>query len=326
MAIQTDAIVPITDPDMDIGAIFSEYGLLALFLGVFIEQLGAPIPALPFLMLAGAAGADDGMFVVKAVLVAVVASMLADTLWYFAGRRYGRRVLTLLCRISISPVTCVRQSELSFGRWGVATLVVAKFVPGLSTLAPPLSGSLGMRPATFLLFNLAGSTLWAGSGIAGGLIFHNQIAGLLDYLSGLGSIALSVLLVLLALYVTFRLVRRWRMKRQLARLPRVLPQELADLIARGNALMILDVRGAALHDPQAGRIPGARHLELGAMDSVDTTGWEAHAEIITYCACPNDVSALKAAQLLARRGWRVRALAGGIDGWAAAGYALEVAG
>lgn len=307
-------------------ALFAEHGLLAVFFGVLVEQLGAPLPALPFLLLAGVAAADDGVFAVKALFAATLASGLADSLWFFAGRHFGRRVLALLCRISISPDSCVRQSEVSFARRGVATLVVAKFVPGLSTLAPPLAGALGMRAASFTLFNLAGTVLWAGSGIAGGLLFHDQIELLLEHLSDLGGIALSVLGALLALYLALRAWRRWGTARALARLPRVQPHELAELIAQCDAsLVIIDVRAAALHDTHGERIPGARHIELATLAQTSTDDWPDDAKVVTYCACPNDVSALRAVQVLSARGFRVRALSGGIDGWAEAGYELETA-
>lgn len=305
--------------------LFAEHGLLAVFFGVLVEQLGAPLPAFPFLLLAGVAAANDGVLAVKALLAATLASMIADGLWFLAGRRYGRRVLALLCRISISPDSCVRQSEASFARRGVATLVVAKFVPGLATLAPPLAGALGMRSGSFLLFNLAGTALWAGSGIAGGLLFHDQIERLLEHLDDLGSLALRVVGAALALYLALRAWRRWGTARRLARLPRVRPDQLAALIASGSELVIADVRAAAMHDTPGQRIPGSRHLELATMARASTDDWPAGAEVVTYCACPNDASALKAAQILGERGFRVRVLAGGIDGWLAAGYQLEVA-
>ncbi len=307
-------------------ALFAEYGLLAVFFGVLIEQLGAPLPAFPFLLLAGVAAANDGVFAVKALLAAILAAMLADALWFFAGRHYGRHVLALLCRISISPDSCVRQSEASFARRGVATLVVAKFVPGLATLAPPLAGALGMRVGSFALFNLAGTALWAGSGITGGLLFHDQVELLLEHLGDLGGLALGVIGVLLALYLALRAWRRWGTAGRLARLPRVQPVDLAELIAQGGQLVIADVRAAAMHDTHGQRIPGARHLELATIALADTDDWPEGAEVVTYCACPNDASALKAAQVLGKRGWRVSVLAGGIDGWLAAGYELEVAG
>jgi membrane protein DedA with SNARE-associated domain/rhodanese-related sulfurtransferase len=305
----------------DILSLFSQYGLLAVFIGVFVEQMGAPVPALPFLLLAGGAAASDGIFALKALAVAALASMLADSLWFYAGRRYGRRVLALLCRISISPDSCVRQSELSFARRGVATLVVAKFIPGLSTLASPLAGAIGMRTASFVVFNLAGALLWAGSGIAGGLLFHGQVGRLMEYLSDLGSAAMVVVACLLGIYIAVRVWRRWRVARSVANLPRIQPNELADLIAQGEDMVIVDVRAAITQESLEERIPGAHHIELADIETVSIDGWLQKAKIITYCACPNDASALRAAYLLTKRGLVVSVLSGGIDGWIDAGFA-----
>jgi membrane protein DedA with SNARE-associated domain/rhodanese-related sulfurtransferase len=304
--------------------LFAEHGLLGVFCAVLIEQLGVPIPALPFLLLSGVAAANDGIFAVKALFAATLASVIADSIWFFAGRHFGRRVLALLCRISISPDSCVRQSELNFAKRGVATLVVAKFIPGLSTLAPPLAGALGMPTFTFTLFNLAGTLLWAGVGIAAGLIFQNQIELLLDYLSSLGGIALSVVGILLALYLALREWRRWGAARKMANMPRVQPEELYDMMTRGLAPIIVDVSTIVLNDVGDKRIPGARHIDLSVISQAITDDWPNGAEVVTYCACPTDVSALKAAQVLAERGFKTRALAGGIDGWLDAGFELEV--
>lgn len=306
-------------------ALFAEHGLLAVFGVVLVEQLGAPVPAVPFLLLAGAAAANDGVLAVQALAVAALASMLADSLWFLAGRRFGRRVLALLCRISLSPDSCVRQSELSFARRGIATLVVAKFVPGLSTLAPPLAGALGMSASSFTLFNLAGTALWAGSGIAGGVVFHDQIGSLLGYLSDLGSIALAVLCGLLGMYVAWRAWWRWHQARAQARLPRVRPAELAELMAQDSRPLVIDVRAIAPSPALDKRIPGARHIELAAIETIAVDDWPDGVRIVTYCACPNDASAAKAAHLLTRRGFDAHVLHGGIDAWVEAGYPLEAA-
>lgn len=307
-----------------ISSLFEQYGVLAVFLGVLIEQLGAPIPALPFLLMAGATGANDGVFALHAFFAAAIASMLADSVWFFAGKRYGRKVLSLLCKVSVSPDSCVRQSELNFAKWGVATLVIAKFVPGLSTMAPPLAGSLGMRNSSFLLFNLAGTALWAGSGIAAGIIFNNQIENLMSALSELGGLALTIVAALVLAYVAFRLWRRWNLARQLSALPRIDPSDLAQLIKTGSAPIIIDVRAVSIQSIHGKRIPGARLIELSSIDMVDMSDWPNDAYVITYCACPNDVSALKAAHILTQKGLKVRALVGGIEAWTTGGHDLEV--
>ena len=307
----------------NITALFSQHGLLALFAGVFIEQLGAPVPALPFLLLAGVAAADNGVFAVQALAVATLASLIADSLWFYAGRRFGHRVLALLCRISISPDTCVRQSELSFARRGIATLVIAKFVPGLSILTPPLAGAMGMRVSSFLIFNLAGTLLWAGSGIAGGLLFHNQVGQLLAYLSQLGDTAMLIVICAVALYVAIRVWRRWRVKRSVASLPRVAPAQLADLLERGEELVLVDVRVSLAPGALENHIQGARHIELNNIQTAPLDTWPTNAKIVTYCSCPNDASALKAAYLLSQRGVSASVLHGGIDAWIDAGYPVE---
>lgn len=303
--------------------LFAQYGLVAVFAVVLVKQLGAPLPAMPVLLLAGAAAATNGVFAVKSLAVATLASLLADFVWFFAGRYFGRRVLTLLCQISISPDSCVRKNELSFARRGMATLVIAKFVPGLSTLAPPLAGALGMRAQSFAIFDSAGASLWAGSGIAGGLVFHNQIRFLLTVLSDLGHLAVWAVAALVALYVAWRVWWRWHEARLHAGMARVRPDELAQMIEQGPAPVIVDVRAAGPGLPLRERIPGARHIDLASMETVSVVDWPGNARIVTYCDCPNDVSASKAAHLLSRRGVNASVLAGGLGGWAAAGYPVE---
>ncbi len=305
--------------------LFAEHGLLAVFLGVFIEQVGAPIPAFPFLLMAGMEGVNHSTYAVLALVVAAMASMLGDLIWFWAGRRHGQRVLSLLCKISISPDSCVRQSELSFAKNGIATLVISKFVPGLSTLAPPMAGALGMRTRTFVLFNLAGSALWAGSGIALGILFHSQIQRLLEVLGELGNAALGVVAALFGLYIAVRVYRRLSLSRLKARLPKMQPAELAQLVRDGAEVVVLDVRAAVAGLVPAEAIAGARHVELSRLGVDFPLDWSATAHVVTYCACRNDASAVRAAQLLHQRGCKAHVLHGGIAGWIQAGFALESA-
>ncbi|MBL8446311.1 MAG: VTT domain-containing protein [Zoogloeaceae bacterium] len=302
-------------------ALFSEHGLAAVFCVVLLEQLGLPIPALPVLLLAGALAAGDAMFAVWALACALVASSVADYAWYFAGRRLGHRVLNLLCRISLSPDSCVRQTESAFERRGVATLVIAKFVPGLATLAPPLAGALGIRPAAFLIFNGAGAALWAGAGIFGGLVFHDQIDDLVEGLDALGRAAGYFLLAALGLYVALRWWQRHQAIRDL-RMARISVDELHALIERGASPLVLDARSPSLRKLHGQVIPGAHAIDLEHVDVVIPPGLSGR-EVVVYCSCPNDASAVKVARMLKGRGISpVRPLAGGIDAWMAAGLSL----
>ena len=303
--------------------LFTHHGLIAVALAVLLEQLGLPIPSTPVLLLAGVESAVREGFGLRAFVVATLAAVAANGLWFYAGRRLGRRVLSTLCRISISPDSCVRQNESSFARRGVLTLVIAKFVPGLSILAPPLAGALGMPAHQFFGWNLLGSALWAGVAIAVGRIFHEQIDALLRALANLGSLALGLAGAALLAYIAWRLWRRAVVKRELTLFERLGPVEaMALLNDRGN-IVFVDVRFCSPDMPLASRIPGARHLDLGALSDAVLLGLPVTAEFITYCACPNDASAVRAAQWLKQQGRQAKVLRGGIDAWTEAGLALE---
>ena len=299
---------------------FTGHGLLVVFISVLVEQLGLPLPALPFLLMAGALAADDPIFGAHAFLLAVTAAMLADTAWFVAGRVTGRRVLKVLCRISMSPDTCVRQSEARFARFGSGTLVVAKFLPGVSLIARPLAGATGMPLRSFLFFNLAGTLLWAACGIVGGALFHAQIDALLSRLGSLGGTALPVLAALVLAWLGWRYHRRREAARAIVGVSRLDPDALARMIEQGHEPLIIDVRTASPVLPLTPGLPGARHVDLYAIAEWPLDDWPEHLPVVTYCACPEDASAARAAMALRSRGRTVHVLAGGIDAWRAAGY------
>lgn len=301
--------------------LFARHGLLAVAIAVLLHQLGAPLPSTPLLLLLGAESMSRDGFALRAFAAITGAAMLANALWFWAGRRLGRRVLSALCRVSISPDSCVRQNELSFARRGAFTLLVAKFVPGLSMLAPPLAGALGMTAGRFVAWNLLGSALWAAAGLLAGRVFHAQIDALLRELARLGSSAIVLCVALLAAYLAWRLWRRAAVRRELNRFERLDPAEALALQQAGCPIVFVDVRGG----PPDSRIPGARHLDLGTLGESTLAGWPPEAEFVTYCSCPNDVSAARAAQWLKAQGYEARVLRGGIEAWRRAGLALETA-
>ena len=302
--------------------LIAQYGLALVFVNVLLERAGLPLPATPTLLICGALAAMGRLSVWWILALAVLACIIGDTLWYLAGRYYGRRVMKFLCRVSLSPDSCVRTTENRFERWGRLTLVLAKFVPGLSTVARPLAGAMRLPLSSFELLNGIGSVLWAGAAVVTGMLFQTQIGMLLLRMRELGTIAGELTLVIVLLYVAYKWWERRRFNAVL-RLPRIDVEELRELISESRAPVIVDVRSRLGRDQDRHCIPGA--LEMGLEEiSSRLTELPEDREIVFYCACPNEATAAVAARKLMDRGYsRVRPLLGGIDAWAAAGYEVE---
>jgi membrane protein DedA with SNARE-associated domain/rhodanese-related sulfurtransferase len=285
---------------------------------VLVQQLGAPIPAWPLLLLAGAHARVDPVHGVAALAIAVLASIAGSLPWFWAGRRYGHRVLRFTCRVTLSPDACVRQTETLFERYGAAALLAAKFVPGLAHVAPPIAGAFRYRSASFALYFGAGSLLGALLPLVLGLAFHAQIDALLDWLSAVGGRALLTAVVLVALYSGYRwLVRRQYLRT--VRAARIGVAELKEMMGRGEAPILLDVRSRTHRKLDGRMLPGARAVDLDDLE-LALAQIPADGDVVVYCACPNDATAAKVAMLLRRRGIRrVRPLGGGFDAWIDAG-------
>jgi membrane protein DedA with SNARE-associated domain len=257
------------------------YGLPLVFVIVLLEQLGAPIPAIPVLVVAGALSADRDFSAWGVLLVALGASLIADTVWFLLGRAQGQRILKLLCRISLSPDSCVRQTESVFERWGMPSLLVAKFIPGFSTVAPPMAGATKAGLDEFLLYDSGGALLWAGSGIVAGLVFHRAIDQALAFLASIGSAAFALLGVALAVFVGFK----WWQRRaffKFLRMARISVDDLHTLIDEGLSPIVLDVRTVKGRSPDPRRIRGASVLDVMNLDSA-LKDLPRDREIILYC-------------------------------------------
>ncbi|TAL95478.1 MAG: sulfurtransferase, partial [Rhodanobacter sp.] len=270
----------------------------------------------------GALAVDGQLPWAGVVGAALLASLLGDLLWYAAGRRFGGGVMRTLCRISLAPDSCVRQSEMGFRRWRGGMLVVAKFIPGLSTVAPPLVGAMGLPLSGFLLMDGLGALLWIGVAVALGSAFASQIDVLLAALTNAGSIALELVAALLAVYIAVKWWQRERLLHAL-RMARITADELSRAMASGEAPVVVDVRSgpARAFDPRI--IPGALLAEPKSVGQV-LRGLPPDSELVIYCSCPNEVSSATAAKRLMAAGYRhVRPLLGGLDAWAAAGYRID---
>jgi membrane protein DedA with SNARE-associated domain len=257
------------------------YGIPLIFINVLAEQLGLPLPAIPTLIVAGALSRDGKMSSTHVIVAAVFASLIADYSWFLLGRYYGYRVLRTLCRISLSPDSCVRDTEASFERWGLKSLIVAKFIPGLSTVAPPLAGAVGAGAFAFLAYDTLGSLLWAGASVAAGRAFHHAIDRVLAALQNLGWGAVVFVASAIALVILVKFIQRQRFYRQL-RMARVTPNELWAKLEGENPPVVLDVRAesARKHDPR--RIP--RALTATIADIAERLAdYPPHHEIVLYC-------------------------------------------
>jgi membrane protein DedA with SNARE-associated domain len=258
------------------------YGLAVVFGNVVLEQLGAPIPALPTLIVAGALVQGGQMTLMPVLAVALGATLLADSVWFAMGRWQGHRVLRTVCRLSLSPDSCVRGTEDLFERAGMPSLLYAKFIPGYSTIAPPLAGAMDKSIASFLFWDGLGGLLWLGSGLAAGFLFHHAVNQVIHHLEALGFWSGVVLAAGLALVVLWKWWQRRRVLKIL-RLARISVAELKRLMDSGKAPMVVDVRhrSSHLHDPR--RVPGALKMTI---DEIDARLGELprDREIILYCA------------------------------------------
>jgi membrane protein DedA with SNARE-associated domain/rhodanese-related sulfurtransferase len=288
-----------------------------------VHQLGVPVPAFALLLWAGSKALEDPRFALSAFVLSLIAGTAGNLPWYWAGRRYGHRILRLACRVTLSPDSCVRQAENTFERRGPAMLVIARFLPALETLAPPLAGALGIGTPAFLAYDAIGGALWTMAGLALGVAFRGQIEWLLDWLARLGEGALLLVGGLIAAYVAYRLLQRWLFLRSL-KIARISAQELYAMISRGDRPLVLDVRTRANRRVDARQIPGALAVDLDDVERA-LAKVARDQDVIVYCACPNEATAAKVALQLRGHGFRrVRPLAGGIDAWVSAGLAVDV--
>src|SRR5579871_1292159 len=232
-----------------------DYRVVAIIANVLLEQLGLPIPAVPTLVVSGTLAAQGRLPAGTVLLGAVLACVLADAAWFLAGRVYGNNVMKLLCRISLTPDSCVSETQSRFERWGSNALLVAKFVPGLSLIAPPLAGATGMPWVRFLGYSALGAFAWVGAAIMGGMLFRHQIEQLMPRLADFGLVALEVFCVLLVVYIAYKWWERMRFYSVL-RMAQIEVVELHQMMATSSRTpVVIDVRSPTAVQLEPRRIP-----------------------------------------------------------------------
>ncbi|AOZ01873.1 hypothetical protein BKK81_21180 [Cupriavidus sp. USMAHM13] len=297
----------------DLQGLLESHGLMLVFLNVLAEQAGLPVPAYPMLFVAGALGMQDGGPSIGAVLAAVIAAcLIADTAWYLAGQRLGQPMLRTVCRVSISPDSCIRQTQSVYLKLGPRSLLFAKLLPGAGALSTAMAGMTGTPYPLFLFYDALGSLVWAGGALLVGVVFSDFVDAILHAFSTYGHLAVLAALALFALFLAWRWWRRVHLLRRTRRIPRMTVDELERRRRNGVLPLVLDVRSAPA---EIERIPGAQVVDLDSALQM-LASHPATAEIVTYCACPNEVSAAILAERLIAAGYASTwALAGGFDEW-----------
>jgi membrane protein DedA with SNARE-associated domain/rhodanese-related sulfurtransferase len=301
--------------------VLGDHSLAIAFVNVLLVQLGLPVPAYPALIVTGALIARADQSPLALLGAAVAGCLVADIAWYLGGRAYGGRVVRSVCRISLSPDSCVRQTEALFARWGPASLLIAKFVPGFGTIATALAGRNRLPFVVFVVLDALGSALYAGVAIGLGVVFRGAVGGVLAVLAEMGRIGVAAIVVALLLFIAARWWQRHRLLREL-RMTRISVGELAELMSSAAAPTVLDVRTLESRR-RDGTIPGSIHW-APARDATAADDVARDREVVVFCACPNEISAARVARDLRRAGFRhVRPLHGGIDAWIGAGLPVD---
>jgi membrane protein DedA with SNARE-associated domain/rhodanese-related sulfurtransferase len=296
---------------------------MVVFLTVLAEQIGFPIPAIPVLLAAGAVAGDGQAYLTVLTGLSVAACLLGDMVWFEFGRHRGRQALSLLCRISLEPDACVRRTENLFVTHGIRALILAKFIPGLSTLAPALAGLFKVSIGRFFVFNGAGSLLWSFAFLLLGYVFTDQIGYIGELAMQFGTTAVGIFAVSLSGYVLYKYFHRQKLLREL-RVARITPTELKQLMDNGHPSVVVDLRDILDHMADPYTIPGALRISPEELEQRHHD-IPRDRDIILFCACPNEATAAKMALMLKRKGiTRVRPLLGGIDGWRELAYPVEM--
>jgi len=297
-----------------------QHGYFIVCAAAFVEAIGFPLPAALVFLVAGAAGAH-GVLNPLAVLGVALAGVLAgDAVLFLLGRHTGWWVLGVLCRISLNPESCILRSASTFRRRGRQLLVVAKFLPGLNTMAPPLAGSMNMRFTRFFRLDLAGASLYVGVYFSVGLLFSDALGAITRGYVTFGHVLMWVAIVAVAGYAGLQ-VWLWLKRRPLRSVPFVLAPDAAKSLAAGTAV-VFDVRSHGYYDKNAKRIQGSRRLDPNALPAA-TDEFPANKRIYLYCTCVGQATSARVAQILLKRGVPSAVIEGGLRAWKKARLPLE---
>jgi membrane protein DedA with SNARE-associated domain/rhodanese-related sulfurtransferase len=302
-----------------------DFGYAGLFGCVFLEQIGLPIPAFPALLGAGALAASGDLSLPVCLLVVVMASLIADGIWYGIGRARGSKVLNLMCKLSWRPDTCVSKTKNAFSVLGINTLLFAKFVPGLNTLAPPLAGITEVPILRFVLYDCGGIIIWALVPLVAGAYLQKSFEAIEDRAYSLVPYLPWICGILILAVLAWRYINRARYMRamQSTLLGAITAEELQGMIGAGEDVVVVDVRDEISAKATPVILPKARWIPYRTLEERPTE-LPLEKSLVIYCDCPEDQAAIAMVDILRHRGaMQARALRGGLDEWRAKGFATS---
>lgn len=292
------------------------YAPLVILVVAFLETLGLPLPAFPFFVLAGCLIVEDSLFWPPIILAAVCGALAADLVWFYLGKRMGRKALNLLCRMSINPDACMGKSQNFFNHSSVPAILLAKLIPGVNTLVPSLSGIVGMHPLRYVALDAVGCLIWVGAGLGLGLAFGR---GVLSHLAGVQYTLLALLIAMFGFYIIFRLSYRHYLIKHYS-IPRIDPDALQQELASNTGIVLLDLRNSVDYSHSNQVLPGARRIPPAEFEkTADSLPKE--KKIVLYFTSPDEATSARLARTLLTRGYTdVVALQGGFEEWVRRGF------
>jgi membrane protein DedA with SNARE-associated domain len=243
-----------------------KYGYWVLFFNVLAEQMALPLPTLPLFLAIGALAGLDKMSLWPAVAIATFAAMSADLAWYRLGRTRGHSILSLICRVSLEPDSCVSKTKKTYRKLGAFALLFSKFVPGLNATAAPLAGLTKIPLLRFVVFDFIGAFAWSGSYLLVGFLFRNQLEEAAALITHTGARFLAAIVLLLGGYLGWKYFQRRRFLHGL-RVARITPDELFNLMESGEEVAIVDLRNALEVEYEGSKLPGAIQMDLEEMEA-----------------------------------------------------------
>ncbi len=284
-------------------------------LAVFAQQFGLPVPAMLLLMAAGTLARQGQLHFSLVLLSALAGCLAADGFWFWLGRRWGSRVIRAVCSLTWDPQRSRERSHRIFARLGLRLLLIAKFVPGLDGVSPPLAGAEGATVKGFAAYDAGGSLLWSAGYTLLGFLFAHQLDGVLGIIGRFGTLLALVIGLPLLLYIAFRAIYLWRVIRQL-RLRRISPAMLQQKIEERGKIAIFDLLNYEAREEGVAGIPGSVRVDPTRMRKSPRVAIPGGVSVVLYCSSKNEFASARVAEALRKRGiFEVWVLEGGLEAW-----------